>query len=144
MVNNLGKYISKFINLKVGFLGAMVMGTIVFFINLNHGWLLATTAGIKQGLYTFLFGGIIVKLLEYSLVKTRKKSYSIIVSVAFVSLITTFLVFLVHSLKGTPEPIQSTAATIILGPPGFLYLSFKFKKEQENELLRQNEANGFK
>lgn len=119
------------------------MGTIVFFINLSHGWILATTAGVKQGIYTFFFGGVIVKLLEYTLLKTSGKSYSIFISVVFVSLITTFLVFLLHSMKGTPEPIQSTAATIILGPPGFLFLAFRFKKEQEGELARQNEAKIF-
>ena len=140
MLDFLRKYVSKYINLKVGFLGALVMGTIVFFINMNHGWILATTAGIKQGIYTFFFGGVIVKLLEYSILKTSGKSYSIFISVVFVSLVTTFLVFLVHSLKGTPEPIQSTAATIILGPPGFLFLAFRFKKERESELARQNKA----
>jgi len=123
-------YIKRFINIKFGLAGAFVMGGIVFFINLEHGWILSTTAGLKQWIYTFFFGGIIIKLLERLLSKFGNKFVSISFSVIIVSLVTILLIFFVHSLKGTPEPFLSTIPTILMAPPGFLFLALKFKRNQ--------------
>lgn len=112
----------------MGLAGAFLMGGVVFWINLDYGWWPAATAGLKQWLYTFFFGGMIIKLLEQSLKKLNNPYLSISISVLFVSTITTFLVFLVHNLKGTPEPFLSTVPTMIMAPPGFLILALKFNK----------------
>lgn len=121
-------YIHKYINLKFGAAGAFLMGGIVFFINLDHGWKLSTLAGAKQWVYTFFFGGMIIKLFEVALDKTQTLKYSTAISVMFIAVLTSLLVFLVHSIKGTPEPFYSTLPTIILSPPGFLYIASKIKK----------------
>jgi len=39
------------------------------------------------------------------------------------------LTFLVHSLKGTPEPLLSTLPTALIGPPGFLVLGWRARRE---------------
>ena len=106
------------------------MGGIVFFINLEHGWMLSTTAGLKQWIYTFFFGGIIIKLLEQLLSKFGNKFVSILFSVIVVSIVTILLIFFVHNLKGTPEPFLSTIPTILMAPPGYLVLALKFKNNQ--------------
>lgn len=131
LLKSIQNYIHKFINLKVGLIGALVMGGIVFLVNMKHGWFLSSTAALKQGLYTFLFGGIIVRLLEYLLIKIKNPYLSIPISVIFISAFTSMLVFLVHSLKGTPEPLLSTYPTILMAPPGFLFLAIRFKKRKE-------------
>lgn len=105
------------------------MGVIVFYINKDYGWFLATTAGLKQAVYTFFFGGIIVKILEYFLIRIKNQYLSIPISVLIVTAITTFLVFIVHNLKGTPEPYLSTIPTLLLAPPGFLGLAIRFNKK---------------
>ena len=128
----INRFVHKYINLKVGLAGAIVMGAIVFFINFKHGWYLSTFAGLKQGLYTFFFGGIIVKLLEVLLVKIKRPSLTIPVSVILISGLTSVLVFFIHSLKGTPEPFLSTVPTILMAPPGFLFLALKFKKSSKD------------
>ena len=107
------------------------MSAIVFFINVEHGYLPAATAGLKQAAYTILFGGAIIKLLEFLLVKIDNRYVSIPLSVLTVSVITTILIFVIHSLKGTPEPVLSTLPTIIMAPPGFLALSIRFKKNHK-------------
>ena len=109
------------------------MGSIVFLINLDHGWEDSLIAAIKQWAYTFLFGGIIIKLLEQLIIKVKRRQLAIAISVTSVSLITTLLVFIVHSLKGTPEPILSTVPTILMAPPGFLILALRFQKSQFNK-----------
>jgi len=108
------------------------MGGIVFFINLDHGWTASTIAGLKQWIYTFLFGGAIIRLLEYTIDKTKNIQCNILISVFLISALTSALIYAVHSLKGTPEPFLSTVPTLLMAPPGFFVLALKFKKEQEN------------
>ena len=116
--------------------GAFLMGGIVCFINLNHGWKLSTLAGAKQWVYTFFFGGMIIKLLEVTLGKTKSFKYPTAISVVLISVITSLLVYLVHSIKGTPEPFYSTLPTVILSPPGFLYIASKVKKTKSSSQLQ--------
>ena len=129
-MNFFSVHIKRFINIKFGLVGAFIMGGIVFFINLEHGWMLSTTAGLKQWIYTFFFGGIIIKLLEQLLSKFGNKFVSILFSVIVVSIVTILLIFFVHNLKGTPEPFLSTIPTILMAPPGYLVLALKFKNNQ--------------
>lgn len=124
------RHIHKYINLKFGLAGAFLMGGIVFFINLDHGWKLAAIAGAKQWAYTFFFGGIIIKLLEILLGRTRQLKNSIGISVLLISTLTSMLVFVVHNLRGTPEPLLSTLPTVILSPPGFYYIANNFRKAE--------------
>ena len=133
ILNIVTTYLTKYIDLKVGFFGALLMGGIVFVINMKHGWVLSTTAGLKQGIYTFFFGGVIVKLLEYCIMKIKNQTLSIPLSVFSISLLTTFLVFLVHSLRGTPEPFLSTIPTILMAPPAFWVLATRFKKNFQKQ-----------
>lgn len=118
----------KFINLRFGLAGAFFMGAIVFFINLSYGWQAASIAGLKQWLYTFFFGGAIIRLLEVALDKTKNIKNSLIISVLLISTLTSILIYIVHSFKGTPEPFYSTLPTIILSPPGFMYIAIRLKK----------------
>ena len=112
------------------------MGGIVFIININHGWQMALIAGLKQWVYTFLFGGLIIKLLEYVLEWNKNLKYQVMFSVFLISALTSALVYLVHSFKGTPEPFYSTVPTIVLSPPGFMILAFKFK-ENDKKFMNQ-------
>ena len=131
-MNKIVTYIQKFINLKFGLAGAFFMGVIVFFINLSYGWQASLIAGMKQWFYTFLFGGAIIRLLEILLNKTKTIKYSILISVLIISVITSTLIFIVHNFKGTPEPFYSTLPTIILSPPGFMFIANRFKKSMKN------------
>lgn len=115
----------------MGLAGAFIMGGIVFLINLPHGWALSSIAGAKQWIYTFFFGGIIIRLLEYALAIKANVYISITLSVLSISMLTILLVYAVHSMKGTPEPLLSTIPTIIMAPPGFLALAIKFKKQEK-------------
>ena len=57
---------SKFIDYKMGAAGAIVMSAIVFGINYygTHEVIGASTAALKQGGYTLLFGGLIMRGCE--------------------------------------------------------------------------------
>lgn len=109
---------SKFIDYKMGFIGAFVMAAIVFGINFTtineiDG---AITAALKQGSYTFLLGGSFMKGCEYLAIKIKNPALAIVLSVVIPSAITLVLTYNVHKLKGTPKPFESTIPTTIIIP----------------------------
>ena len=99
------------------------MGSVVFYINFDHGPFPASIAAFKQGLYTFFIGGLILRILELIVTGINNKILAYICSVVAATLITVGLVYLVHSMKGTPKPFESTIPTIILAPPGYIYVA---------------------
>ena len=109
----------------MGLAGAVIMGGIVWFINMSFGWWPATTAALKQAAYTFLFGGILIKMLDTIATMIDSRYLAIAVATISVSVITVLLVYGVHSMKGTPRPFESTLPTIIMAPPGFLALAIR-------------------
>jgi hypothetical protein len=115
-------FTGKFIDYPSAFAGAVIMGIIVGIINWRHGAWPATTAAMKQAAYTFLFGGAIIRLLYFIVLSIRGKIAGLILSVLITSAVTITLVYLVHSMKGTPMPLESTLPTVFLAPPGFLFL----------------------
>jgi hypothetical protein len=118
-------FTGRFIDFPSAFAGAVIMGVIVGCINRKFGAWPASTAAMKQAAYTFLFGGILIKLLYVIAGKIPGKFSSIIVSALIVTLITVALVYTVHSLKGTPLPFESTLPTAILAPFGFSFLAWR-------------------
>lgn len=119
------KFLNRFINLKMGFAGAIVMGGIVWFINMSYGWWPATTAALKQAAYTFIFGGILIKILDTITMKIQNRYLAVAIATLTVSTVTILLVYGVHSMKGTPRPFESTLPTIFMAPPGFLALAIR-------------------
>ena len=96
---------------------------------MDHGNLPATIAALKQGAYTFLMGGLIMKLCENLAIKYNNRSLSLILAVTIPVIVTTLATFLVHSLRGTPEPINSTIPTVIFGAPSFTVWAIRKRKK---------------
>ena len=124
-MNAITAFLSRFINIKMGIAGAVIMGLIVWLINMGFGWWPATTAAMKQAAYTFLFGGVLIKILDTLAMHINKRYLAIFASALLVSCLTIVLVYLVHSMKGTPRPFEATLPTIIMAPPGFLGLAIR-------------------
>ena len=108
--------------------GATTLGTIVFALNRSHGAASAATAALKQATYTFFVAGFIVRNNERLARKLTTPARSIALAVAVSSGLAIGLTFLVHSLKGTPEPVLSTLPTALLGPPSFLVLAWRARR----------------
>lgn len=120
---------NRFFDLKMGIAGAFIMGTIVFFINFDHGFYPGLIAGLKQAVYTFFMASINMKICENIAIRYKSVSISITLSVIIASLFTIGATYFVHSLKGTPEPFASTIPTIILSPPTLLYWAMRKRKQ---------------
>ena len=114
---------NQIVDVKLGIIGALFMGSVVYYINIDHGPFLASIAALKQGAYTFFIGGIILKILELIVTGINNKYLAYICSVVAATIITVGLVYLVHSMKGTPKPFESTVPTILLAPLGYIYVA---------------------
>ena len=121
----------RFIDYKMGFIGAAVMSVIVFVV--NYYWtnelLGSTTAALKQGAYTALFGGIIMKSCEYIATRIQKQAVAIVAAIIIPSAISIGLTYGVHSMKGTPKPVESTIPTAILVIPSTAVWGFMKRRD---------------
>jgi hypothetical protein len=125
--NKLGN--NKYFDPKMGVAGALVLGTIVFFINKHDGIGNALIASGKQAGYTLLAGGFMMRLTENLAAAFTSDKMGVLAGTVFPSIISVGLTFAVHSVKGTPEPFFSTIPTMVLGPPGFLWWSLRKRKQ---------------
>ena len=128
---------NKYFDFKIGLAGGLVMGIIVFFINYNAtaettG---AFTAAIKQGIYTFFFGGSIMKLCEIIATRFTSRKLAIFLATLIPSFISLVLTYALHSLKGTPRPIESTIPTVVFVIPSTAIWGYlKRKKVSKSNL----------
>jgi hypothetical protein len=115
LINRGGMYI----DFRMGLIGAFVMASIVFGINYftTHELWGATTAALKQGSYTALFGGIIMRVCEYLAIRIKHRVAALAAAMLIPSAIALCLTFGVHSMKGTPRPVASTLPTAFLVIP---------------------------
>jgi hypothetical protein len=133
-VRRIAVFGSRFIDYKMGFMGAGVMGCIVFGINYYGSFELygASTAALKQLVYTFVFGGIIMRGCEYLATRIRKQILALAAAVIIPSTVAIALTFGVHSMKGTPKPVESTVPTAVLVIPSTAVWGYR-KREQANK-----------
>ena len=104
------------------------MGSIVFFINWDAGITMALMASLKQAAYTFLFGGMVIKLCEH-LALRFPKYLSLLIATIIPATVAIIATYLVHQFKGTPKPFDSTIPTIILSIPGFLFIGYRTRSK---------------
>jgi hypothetical protein len=123
--HNWNRQIARIINVKMALFGAVIMGMIVFFINLDHGYFAASIAALKQAAYTFFLGGALLKILEVMVMAIKSPFLALFIAVMITTLLTVSLVYYVHTLRGTPKPFDSTLPTICLAPIGFFAVAFK-------------------
>jgi hypothetical protein len=123
---------NRFVDYRMAIAGAMVLGVIVFCINyFGSGELKgAVTAALKQGAYTFLFGGVIMRGCENLSTRIHKRWIALASAIIVPSVLAIGLTFGVHSMKGTPKPVESTVPTAILVIPSTAVWSLRKRKKQ--------------
>jgi len=112
---------SRYIDYRMAWLGAAGMGLIVWLVNLSHGIQAALVAASKQAAYTFFFAGLVTRTCERLAVTYRDPKAAYPLAILIPSAMAIGMTYIVHSLKGTPEPFLSTLPTILLAPPAFLW-----------------------
>lgn len=125
---------NKYFDPLMGTIGGVFMGTLIYSINSSHGFNLSIVAALKQGSYTFFMGGITMKLVENLVKKIDERIKALLIAVTLPTLFATLLTFIVHSIKGTPEPILSTLPTLCLSPFSFFWWANKQRKKFERSI----------
>lgn len=108
------EHVNKFLDIRMGILGAFSMGIIVYYINSGHGFSLAIIAAGKQAIYTFFFGALFVRMAENIAVMKKEKIFAVVAGGVIPAILTSVLTYILHTIKGTPEPFNSTVPTICL------------------------------
>ena len=97
----------------MGALGAISMGLLVYYINSDHGVLPAVIAASKQAVYTLFFGALFVKMAENIAVQLEERAVAVLCGGLIPTLLTSILTYILHTIKGTPEPFHSTVPTMV-------------------------------
>ncbi|MDE0949857.1 MAG: hypothetical protein OSA45_01200 [Halioglobus sp.] len=133
-------FLDKRIDYPAAIAGAIVLGSIVFFINMDHGWNSALLAAAKQSTYTFFAGGYMVRLNERIALALNPAIVAVPAGMLCAGGLAVSLTYLVHSLKGTPEPLNSTIPTMLLVPIAFVFLGARarHKSTRRYESVQQS------
>lgn len=119
----------KYVDVSTAWKAALFLGLVVYAINFSHGALAALPAALKQAIYTFLVSGFIIRLCENVIHQVRPMFIAWPLAILLPSAIAVGLTFLMHSLKGTPEPFYSTLPTILITPPAFAVWAWRSLKQ---------------
>lgn len=118
----------RHVDVSTAWKAALFLGIVVYAINFSHGALAALPAALKQATYTFFVAGFIVRLCENLVNHRELAALAFPAAVIIPSCIAVGLTFLLHSLKGTPEPFYSTLPTLLMAPPSFTVWAWRSKK----------------
>jgi hypothetical protein len=130
-VVRLRDWLGRYIDYGMAWKGALFLGVVVWLINLPHGPLAALPAALKQGCYTYFVAGFITRLCQTLAVRIRRRALALSLAVLVPSAIAISLTLLLHTIKGTPETIQSTLPTLLSAPPAFFWWGRKGRLEME-------------
>jgi len=112
-------------DLPMACLGAVVSGVLVGWINFEHGFLPAMTAALKQASYAFIATGLIIQLCRWLNRRPVARILAIGMAICLPLLITMVLLYLLHSMKGTAEPLYSIIPGSVLTLIGLVLVSWR-------------------
>jgi hypothetical protein len=112
-------------DLPMACLGAVVSGVIVAWINSEHGFLPALTAATKQAFYAFFATGLILQFYRWLALRPVAPLLAISMAVLIPLFLTMGLLYGMHSMKGTPEPLYSTIPGTLLSLMGLLLITWR-------------------
>lgn len=128
ILKRIKSFLDRHIDYRGAVTGALVLGSIVFYINMDHGLQSALVAASKQATYTFFAGGYMVRLNERLALALEPAALGVGAGMFGAGGLASGLTFLVHSARGTPEPLNSTLPTLILATFGFAFLGIRARR----------------
>jgi len=112
-------FLLKHVDVRSAWKAALFLGLVVYAINFSHGALAALPAALKQATYTFFVSGFVLRLCERLATNRAYGVMALPLATLVPSFIAVVLTYLMHSMKGTPEPFYSTVPTILMVIPAF-------------------------
>jgi hypothetical protein len=123
---------ARYIDYSMAWKGALLLAVAVWLINLGHGPLAALPAALKQATYTYFVAGFITRLCENIAVNVENRRLALSLAVLIPSCIAVGLTLLLHTLKGTPEPLRSVLPTLLTAPPAFFWWGRRNRMERDD------------
>lgn len=109
--------------------GALFVGGLVAFVNLQSGLSAALLAGGKQALWTGVMAGLLTRFCRYLCTQTSFRLFPPqICATLGPSLLAVLGVTVLHHLEGTAHPWASVMVTVILAPPGFWLVAHNMRR----------------
>lgn len=121
---------SQYINYKLGAIGGSLAGTLVYFMNDEHGIKYGITAGVTQFVYNFLAGGYNSRTCQNIVKAMENTKDAILYSTIFTTTQSFVIGYAVHEVMRTPDLLQSSTWQII--PNTFIF--YTIAKVQRNEM----------
>ncbi len=128
MFRRVKEFGARYVDYRMAWVSGGFMGLVVWLVNLSHGAGPAMIAATKQGVYTFLFAGLMMRTCERLAVMDRPRPVALGLSVLVPSAMAIGFTYIMHSLKGTPEPFLSTVPTILIAPPSFVWWGLRKRR----------------
>jgi len=122
---------ARYIDYGMAWKGALFLALAVWLINLEHGPIAALPAALKQAAYTYFVAGFITPLCETIAISFKTRWLALLLAVLIPSCIAIGLTLLVHTLKGTPEPLRSVLPTLLTAPPAFFWWGRRNRAERD-------------
>ena len=97
------------------------MGGLVFLINADEGLAHAGIAAAKQAGYTFAVATAIERSCSYLATRIRRETLAVTLAATLPWAASVGMTYGVHSMKGTPKPVESTIPTACALPLYVLY-----------------------
>lgn len=119
---------ARYVDYATAWKAALVLGAVIWLINLPHGPIAAMPAALKQAAYTFFVAGFVVRLCENLAVRFQHRTIALLLATLLPSAVAIGLTYCLHSVKGTPEPLYSTIPTMLIAPPSFLVWGWRKRK----------------
>ena len=123
--------ILKYVDVSTAWKAALFLGLVVYAINFSHGALAALPAALKQAIYTLFASGFIVRLCENLITRVRPMPLAWLLAILLPTVVAVGLTFLVHSVRGTPEPFYSTLPTLLVTPPAFAVWAWRCLRNEK-------------
>ncbi len=101
-------WLNKHINFLMGSLSGIVTGTIVFYINYEHGFTPALYSSFRQFSFNLLMGGFNIRVCEKITQQIQNRNLSIAMASIIPSIQAFVILYLIHYLGHTPKPGAST------------------------------------
>ena len=133
MLRTTKRFMDRHINYGMALAGAIFLGASVFLINLPEGASMALVAAAKQATYTFFAAGLITRNSERLALMLNNKWLSLLVSIVLSTGIAVGLTLLVHSLRGTAQPLPSTIPTMITAPLAFIIVGLQAQRRAKRQ-----------
>lgn len=121
----------KYVNYKIGLMGAIGAGSIACYSNYKHGFVPSALAFGKQAVFALCVGGYNSRVCEKMARKYKSKTLSLAVATFVPTVQTGLALYIYHKCLLTPEAFKTALNISIINLPAFLIMGYYFRRNHE-------------